>query len=234
MISTSFQIAREGGSITGKAIARKAGRKARRSGSARKSRAKPTFLTKAHAAVRNPLRASTDLPAFLQAAGNLTLANRKRLVEQALVSIDDNYVHLPLKETMHGVNPLQRLKLPRHQLDQQTTATMGSDFAFDREMLEIFNSFRDLHTNYLLPAPFRGHQAFLPFTIEECFEAGRSVFLATHFMNGFTHATFKRGVEVTSWNGVPMQRAVEINGNAHAGSNLAARSVSNKAWISAL
>ena len=36
-------------------------------------------------------------------------------------------------------------------------------------------------------------------------------------------ATFKPGVEITYWNGVPMQRAVDINANKKAGSNSAAR-----------
>ena len=36
-------------------------------------------------------------------------------------------------------------------------------------------------------------------------------------------ATFKRGVEITHWNGIPMQRAVDINANKVGGSNPAAR-----------
>ena len=194
-----------------------------RAKAARRKSSRPGFLAKTHPAVRSQLRASTDLPTFLASAGNLTLNDRKRIVDQALVLIDDNYVHLPLKEAMHGVNPLQRLRLLRHRLEQETRATMGSEFAFHREMLEIFNSLRDLHTNYLLPDPFRGKLAFLPFDIEECFDQGRSILLATHVVPGFTHPHFRSGVQITSWNGVPIQRAVEVNGDAHAGSNAAAR-----------
>lgn len=40
---------------------------------------------------------------------------------------------------------------------------------------------------------------------------------------GFSHATFRPGVEVTYWNGVPIDRAVELNGERQAGSNLEAR-----------
>ena len=36
-------------------------------------------------------------------------------------------------------------------------------------------------------------------------------------------ATFERGVEVLAWNGVPIARAIEINGELQAGSNPDAR-----------
>ena len=42
-------------------------------------------------------------------------------------------------------------------------------------MSEIFHSLRDLHTNYLLPGPYRGRVAFLPFLVEEFFEDGVAV-----------------------------------------------------------
>ena len=181
------------------------------------------FLARTHSAVRGHLSAATDLPTFLGNAGELTLANRKRLVDQALVLIESNYVHLPLKEAMHGVDPVQRLRLVKHRLEQSTSATMGSEHAFHREMLDIFNSVRDLHTNYVLPAPFANTVAFLPFDIEEYFENGQARYIATHFVQGFSHAHFKPGVEVTLWSGVPIARAIDVIANRHAGSNQAAR-----------
>jgi hypothetical protein len=42
-------------------------------------------------------------------------------------------------------------------------------------------------------------------------------------MQGFSHAHFKSGVEVTTMNGVPIQRAVAVSADQHAGSNTAAR-----------
>jgi hypothetical protein len=190
----------------------------------KKGAAKPAFLGRTHTAVRSHLSAATDLPTFLGQAGALTLAQRKRLVEQALVLISDNYVHLPLKEAMHGVDPVQKLRLVQHRLEEATTATMGSEFAFHREMLEIFNSVRDLHTNYLLPAPFADKVAFLPFDVEEYFDnAGDPHYVASHFVQGFSHPFFKAGVEIMMWNGVPIGRAVEVSASQHAGSNLPAR-----------
>jgi hypothetical protein len=181
------------------------------------------FLKSAHAAVRSHMAAASDLPTFLASAGTLTLADRKRLVEQALVLIGGNFVHLPLKEAMHGVDPLQKLRLIQHRLDQSTAATMTSEYSFHRDMIEVFTSVRDLHTNYLLPAPFADKVAFLPFDIEEYFEDGEPRYIASHFVQGFSHRHFKHGVEITTWNGVPIRRAVEVSAHEHAGSNLAAR-----------
>ena len=181
------------------------------------------FLKSAHSAVRAHLSASSDLPTFLASAGVLSLNGRKRLVEQALVLIDHNFVHLPLKEAMHGVDPVQKLRLIQHRLEQSTTATMGSEFDFHRDMIEVFTSVRDLHTNYLLPVPFADKVAFLPFDVEEYFDAGTPRYIATHFMQGFSHGHFKPGVEITTWNGVPIRRAIEVSADQHAGSNAAAR-----------
>ena len=181
------------------------------------------FLASAHPAVRSHMTGTADLPTFLASAGALTLSQRRRLVEQALVLIEQNFVHLPLKESMHGVDPIQKLRLIEHRLNESTTATMGSEYEFHREMIEVFTSVRDLHTNYLLPAPFADKIAYLPFDIEEYIDQGEPHYIATHLMQGFSHAHFKSGVEVRTLNGVPIRRAVDVSANEHAGSNLAAR-----------
>jgi len=183
------------------------------------------FLKKAHTAVRSHLSATTDLPTFLKSAGVLKLDERKRLVEQAMLLIEENYAHLPLKESMHGVDPVQRLRLIKHRLEQETPEKMSSEYEFHRQMADVFNSVRDLHTNYLLPAPFNKTVAFLPFDIEEYFENDAPHYIAAHFVQGFSHRHFKPGVEITLWNGVPIKRAVEVCANRHAGSNRAARHV---------
>src|SRR5207237_6542864 len=100
----------------------------------------------------------------------LTRRERLRIVDQALLLLEMNYVHLPLKQAMHAINPIQRLKLLKFRLE-----TKGSELEdgmqFHRRLLEIFSSLRDLHTLYLLPTPFRDQIAFLPFLIEQYFES---------------------------------------------------------------
>jgi hypothetical protein len=114
-----------------------------------------------------------DLQTFRQQPVQLTLANRRRIVEQALVLIEQNYVHLPHKIAMHAVNPVQRLRLMRARLNRSNAESLPPPAAFHDEMSEIFHTLRDLHTNYLLPEPFRGQLAFLPFLVEEFFEKGQ-------------------------------------------------------------
>jgi hypothetical protein len=99
---------------------------------------------------------------------------------------------------------------------------MEPEWSFHRQMSGIFHSVRDLHTNYLLPAPFAGKIAFLPFAIEKCLEGGAERYLVTQTVVGFSAPPFGRGVEVTHWNGTPIARAVALNGAQFAGSNEAA------------
>lgn len=160
---------------------------------------------------------------FLNSAGTLTLDQRKLLVDQALLLLSENYVHLPLKVAMHAVNPLQRLRVLRARMERQTDDTMQEEWMFHREMSSIFHSVRDLHTNYLLPVPFAGKIAFLPFMIEKCYDPdGIEHYLITRTVTGYQAPQFGPGAEVTHWNGTPIARAVALNGAVFAGSNEAA------------
>ncbi|ADB31609.1 peptidase S41 [Kribbella flavida DSM 17836] len=194
-----------------KSVARKADRGAppnRRTGSRRRA--------------TETAAAAVPLPQFLAGAGTLTLAQRTLLIDQALLMLEQNYVHLPLKEAMHAVNPLQRLRVLRARTERQTDASMEAEWLFHRQMSGIFHCVRDLHTNYLLPAPFAGKIAFLPFLIEKCFDNAGEHYLITRTITGFTAPQFGPGAEVTHWNGTPIARAVALNGAAFAGSNDAA------------
>lgn len=163
------------------------------------------------------LGAKQTLPDFVVTAGQLTEAERQQIVDQALIVIDHIYVHLRLKRAMHAVDPVQRLKLLRLRLDSY------SERAFHDEMISIFTHLRDLHTNYILPEPYRSRVAALPFRIEEFIEGGTRRYVVTEVSPGVTDAKFRRGVIPTHWNGIPIERAIEINGEREAGSNLAAR-----------
>jgi hypothetical protein len=155
----------------------------------------------------------------------LSTRDRLRIVEQAMVLIESNYVHLPLKRAMHAIDPLQRLRLLKKEVDLLT------GMQFHRRMLGIFSSTRDLHTVYHLPHPFKDQIAFLPFLIEQYFEKEGKVekFMVSRIVEEFLPDSgrevdlFEPGVEVLFWNGVPIRRAIEINGETQAGSNLEAR-----------
>jgi hypothetical protein len=175
------------------------------------------MTTTAHPNVAN----SVGLAEFHATAGTLTLAQRKLIVDQALVLLEQNYAHLPLKVAMHAVNPVQRLRVLRARLERQTDATAEPEWQFHRELSSTFHSVRDLHTNYLLPAPFAGKIAFLPFQLERCFAAdGTEQYLVARTVANFNGLAL--GAEVTHWNGMPIGRAVALNGAIFAGSNTAA------------
>ncbi len=154
----------------------------------------------------------------------LSDADRRRLIETALDLIETVYVHLPLKRSMYAINPLQRLKLLRRRLE--TPAARMEDREFFNEMLSIFSGLRDLHTNFVLPEPFRSSTAFLPFQLEKCVEpSGDEVYVVSHLMaeESLPDPAFRRGAVVTHWNGTPIHRAVAANADREAGSNPAAR-----------
>jgi len=86
----------------------------------------------------------------------------------------------------------------------------------------------------MLPKPFSSYYAILPFLLESYIKEDQNQFVVTHI--GFPDwlnvpsnlmqalpPTFKKGTEITYWNAVTIQRAVEINANINAGSNPSAR-----------
>jgi hypothetical protein len=169
------------------------------------------------AEVQKNLGAVQSLPDFLATAGELSQQDRELLIDQALVMLEQVYVHLPLKRAMHAIDPLQRLRLLRLRL-----ASL-SERVFHDEMISVYTHLRDLHTNYVLPDPYRTRVAFLPFRIEEFFDNGQPSYIVTQVSPLVTDPQFKPGVIPTHWNGVPIDRAVEVNAEREAGSNLAAR-----------
>jgi cytosine/adenosine deaminase-related metal-dependent hydrolase len=170
---------------------------------------------------------------FMDTAGELTLEDRRLIVDQALILLEQSYVHLILKRSMHAVDPLQRLRLLRLRLSETEPEKMGPELDFHREMTEIFTSVRDLHTNYLLPEPYRAYTAYLPFLLEECFDKdGRVQYLVTKVAEGFQHPTFMPGVEVLYWNGTPITQAIATNAQRDAGSNPDARRARGLASLS--
>jgi hypothetical protein len=166
-----------------------------------------------------PLGSAAPLSDLLAAAGEpLTLDERRLIVRQAQLMIDQLYVHLPLKRAMHAVDPVQRLRL----LDRRLASY--SDRRFHDEMISIFIGLRDLHTNYILPAPYAGRTAVLPFRIEAYESPTGRHYIVTEIASGFTpDPPFDVAVEVTHWNGIPIDRAVALNGERNGGSNADAR-----------
>ena len=183
---------------------------------------------------------------FLKVAertSRLSRKERQRIVEQAVLLLEMNYVHLPLKQAMHAINPIQRLKLLKYRLESRSS-DLEPVMRFHTRILDIFASLRDVHTSYFLPTPFAYHTAFLPFLVEQYFQTrGKhkrtEKFLISRVMEQMLTKSavghenlpsFREGVEALYWNGVPISRAIELNGENQAGSNpdaLLARGLDN-------
>lgn len=157
----------------------------------------------------------------------LSSAEKRTLVTTALELVERFYVHLPLKRAMYAVNPAQRLRLLARRLDASDPAL--TDRAFYDELLGTFAELRDLHTTFILPEPFRSTTAYLPFSVEACQAKGHCDYVVSHVIDGDAAIDaaraqgFTRGVTVTHWNGVPIDRAIAANADRELGSNPAAR-----------
>jgi C-terminal processing protease CtpA/Prc len=140
-------------------------------------------------------------------------------VDQAITLLEGFYVHLPLKRAMYVIDPVQRLRLLRRRLAQ-----FDDDEQFHAEMIDIFTSLRDQHTQYYRPN-YTGGAFMLPFVIEAFGEPEARRYIVSKIKKGFApqNPSFCPGVEVMTWNGVPIARAVERAGARTSGANRDAR-----------
>jgi len=159
--------------------------------------------------------------------GTLTQQDRILIVSQAIQMLDNFYVHRPLKEAIHAVRPIQRLRVLLRRLQQSADIPISEkdELTFHNTLTEIFNSVRDLHTNYQLPRPYCDYIAYLPFEVAHYLDGDQRRYLVTRVMPGYDFADqdFKPGVELVYWGGVAIERAVRRNADQTAGSNEAAR-----------
>ncbi len=166
---------------------------------------------------------TTALRDFLAAAEAqaLTTTECVAIIDHAEILLENFYVHLAQKRSLHAIDPVQRLRTLRHRLLHAFKATHG--WSFHEEMLTIFTDLRDLHTRYLPPPPYQGKVAFLPLLIEEYDEGGERRYMVSKLLPGNGAQDFIPGARVTSWNGIPIDLAVTRNAARQGGSNPDAR-----------
>jgi hypothetical protein len=142
----------------------------------------------------------------------LTVEERKTIIDTASDLLAEFYVHLDLKRAMHGADPLGRLRFLEQRLDLMRPRD------FHDEMLSIFAELRDRHTIYHVPEPYRGRHAALAVRIQRCNTPAEPRFVITEVTAEWADAAVK-GLEVTAFDKVPIARAVELNSRLRAGSN---------------
>ena len=146
---------------------------------------------------RRALRASSRRPAT-KPSGCSAKASKAPLPsrigfsssQQAIQMLDNFYVHRPLKEAIHAVRPIQRLRVLQRRLQQATDIPVGEqdELTFHNTLTQIFNSVRDLHTSYQLPRPYRDYIAYLPFEVAPFYEDGQRRYLVTRVVPGYAFA----------------------------------------------
>jgi C-terminal processing protease CtpA/Prc len=153
---------------------------------------------------RIPRRASDLLRGPFLAPGSLTRAERLRLLDGIERALDGVYAHLPLKRARYGIDPLQRLRILRAQVDAL------SDQAFHLDLADALARLRDAHTAYTGPRTLEDTTAVLPFQLEMVGPPEAARYVVTKVVRDAQPlaARFREGVEVVAWNGVPIDRAV--------------------------
>jgi hypothetical protein len=136
------------------------------------------------------------------------------------------YAHLPAKRAAYASDPIQALRLLRRR------AADLSNTEFHRAVTGIVTGLRDAHTRYIGPEPLRGQVAVLPFLVEQYGPDRAPRYVVSklntdaiddedylpHRCKPPTDANkLKPGSELTSWNGVPFPRAVEIHADSETG-----------------
>jgi hypothetical protein len=155
----------------------------------------------ARAAAKRPRGALASLKGPFLARGALTAAERTRLIDGIKRILEGVFAHLPLKRARYGFDPVQRLCI------LQTEAGELSDDAFHFELSDIVTGLRDAHTRYAGPETLEDKVAALPFLVEMIGSFEAPTYVVTKIGRGLD-PSFKPGVAIEYWNGVPIDLAV--------------------------
>lgn len=150
---------------------------------------------------------------------SLTKAERLKLVDGIERVIEGVFAHLPLKRARYGIDPVQRLRILRTQVEQL------SSYEFHIELADVVTRLRDAHTRYAGPASLSTKVAALPFLVEMFGASDAPTYVVTRVGAGLDPA-FKPGVVLEFWNGVPIDKAVR----RHADEEVGGRPDSQRAW----
>ena len=142
----------------------------------------------------------------------LSLADQHNLLDAWAAVFADVYVHYNQKRALYGFDPARAIDALRRQLHYLDSSS------FLRELTLLINRLRDQHTQLYVgsaSANLNGHIAVLPFMVEVCGPRLSPTYLVTKVVNDHPH--FTAGAQVTTWNAVPLNRAVDLYGDTLTG-----------------
>jgi Peptidase family S41 len=136
--------------------------------------------------------------------------DRLKVIDTLIPLIEGVYCHLPQKRAGYAADPVQALRLLRQQCIEMT------DGEFHLAVTGIITGLRDAHTRYVGPSGLRDKVAVLPFLVESYGPQDAPRFIVSKLARtaantpDLKRAGFAEGVELVSWNFVPMSRAVDV------------------------
>lgn len=144
---------------------------------------------------------------------------RLRVIDTLVPLLEGVYCHLPQKRAGYAVDPVQALRLLRQRCVELT------DGEFHLAITGIITGLRDAHTRYVGPSGLRGRVATLPFLVESFgpYAAARFIVSKLAETADVEDPDFVEGVELVSWNFVPMSRAVDVYATQETGGRPDAR-----------
>lgn len=170
-------------------------------------------------AVRQSVTRNDAISAINSASDLSTQKSRLEIIEYAIAILRDVHPHRDFhvkKLKVDPVPPLQALRM------EVTDDMKLSNFEFMIRLWDIFNSIRDFHTQISVTS-LREATAFLPFNVQDFYDKSKAKprYVVTDLAVGFTpsNKSFKKGVEIVTWNGRPIQDIVENGGAQTAAAN---------------
>jgi len=137
----------------------------------------------------------------------LTVPQRHDLIDLWCQLMTDVYVHYEQKKALYGYDPVRALLALRRQIPYLDSA------GFLRELTLVINRLRDQHTQLYLPGsdPRRTpYVATLPFLVEVYGGYRTPTYVVTKVSDSVDDEDFVPGVRVTTWNGIPFSRAIDL------------------------
>lgn len=137
----------------------------------------------------------------------LSVPQRHDLIDVWTAMFTDLYVHYTQKRALYGFDPLRALQALRRQIPYLDSA------GYLRELTALINRLRDQHTQLYVDAAdnaLAGYVAVLPFLVEAHGPHLSPTFVVTKTTGTVGDDDFVVGVRVTTWNGIPFGRAVDL------------------------
>ena len=150
----------------------------------------------------------------------LSVTQRHDLIDVWTAMFTDVYVHYTQKRALYGFDPTRALASLRRQIPYLDSA------GFLRELTLLINRLRDQHTQLYVDAAdqtLTGYVAALPFLVESFGPHRSPTFVVTKTNVDVPDASFAVGAHVTTWNGIPFARAVDLYAEALTGGRPDAR-----------